>query len=167
MSTRALYTFKGETAGDSWNVYKHCDGYPTGAANTLLTAVAFFAWPAPRYEADEFAAAFCAAGKCGWLWGATFNADDFKDHAPDGRLNGYNGGNVRLMPQGDPLTVALTNCNDIEYRYEINQGNDHLLRIRAYSVNAWDAPGKETLLVDCKLVEFAQWAKEDAAKDAT
>jgi hypothetical protein len=160
MSTRALYTFKGETAADTWNVYKHCDGYPRGAANVLKTVLDYFAWALPRYEADEFAAAFCAAGKCGWLWNQKFNQADFKDHSPGGRLHNYNGGNVRLMPQGKPLSVALKCCADIEYRYEISQANDQELRIRAYSVNAWEAPGSEILLVDCKLSEFAAWAKE-------
>ena len=164
MSTRALYTFKGESDAESWNVYKHCDGYPTGAANVLQTTVAFFAWNAPRYEADEFAAAFCAAGKCSWLWGGKFDKRQFQERAPGGKLNSYNGGNVRMMPQGNPLEVALTNCADIEYRYEISPGNDGELRVRAYSVSAWDRPGSEELLVDCKLSEFATWAKNEEAR---
>lgn len=166
MSTRALYTFKGQTAADTWNVYKHCDGYPRGAANVLQTALDFFAWIPPRFEADEFAAAFVAAGKCSWLWGSKFDEESFRKHSPKGEYQHYNGGNVRLMPQGDPLSVALKYCSDIEYRYEISQGNNQELRIRAYDVSAWDAPGEETLLVDCELSEFAQWAKEQDAKDA-
>jgi hypothetical protein len=60
MSTRAVYTFKG--FGETYHIYKHHDGYPTGAAEFLRKAVEA-AWPAPRYEPDEFAAAFVAANK--------------------------------------------------------------------------------------------------------
>jgi hypothetical protein len=60
MSTRAIYTFKG--FGEAHHVYKHHDGYPTGAAEALGKALAL-AWPLPRYEPDEFAAAFVAANK--------------------------------------------------------------------------------------------------------
>ena len=152
MSTRALYTFKGETAEDSWNVYKHHDGYPSGAAETLQDALAFYAWKLPRYEADEFAASFIAAGKSRSYLRA-LSAKTAKDrkgilsYAPQG-------GGVRMMPQGNPLAVACTNCSDIEYRYEIFAGNGTELRVRGYAVNAWDAPGSETLMLDCLLTEF-------------
>jgi len=136
MSTRALYTFKGETAKDSWNVYKHHDGYPTGAAGFLQDTLKH-AWELPRYEPDEFAAAFCAATKQG-------------------------GGGVRFMPQGAPLKVASTNCSDIEYRYEIFQRPNQTLYIRAYAVNAWDKP-TETLLIECPLIEFRGWAEREQA----
>lgn len=171
MSTRALYTFVGETKADTWNVYKHHDGYPTGASDTIQTTLDYFAWQLPRYEADEFAAAFCAAGKAHNLI-AYANATtkkaraSAKEHMPGGIYSSYNGGGVRMMPQGNPLKVALKNCSDIEYRYEISQGNKitsgyNGLRIRAYAVSAWDAPGSETLLVDCPLSLFAAWAKKD------
>src|SRR5215475_1386730 len=161
MSTRALYTFKGETTEDNWNVYKHSDGYPTGAANVLKTALDFFAWQLPRYESDEFAAAFCAAAKSSWLWGSKFNEEDFKDHSPNGKYRAYSGGNARLMPQGDPLTVAAQNCADIQYRYEIYQGNNQKLRVRAYSVDAWEkSKASEELLFDCLIADFPKQAKE-------
>ena len=60
MSTRAIYTFKG--FGESHHVYKHYDGYPSGAAQWLEAALEL-AWELPRYEPDEFAAAFVAANK--------------------------------------------------------------------------------------------------------
>jgi len=156
MSTRALYTFKGENASDTWNVYKHHDGYPTGAARVLQIAFDHFAWQLPRYEADECAAAFCAAGK----------ADNYVRAAlattPEGRtaslLYASQGGGVRMMPQGPALKVASKHCSDIEYRYEIFE-KSRTLRIRAYAVNAWDKP-TETLLVDCPLSEFAAWAEQ-------
>ena len=135
MSTRALYTFKGETTKDSWNVYKHHDGYPSGAAGFLQDTLKF-AWELPRYKPDEFAAAFCAAVKQG-------------------------GGNVRFMPQNAPLKVASKHCTDIEYRYEIFRRPNRTLYIRAYAVDAWDKP-TETLLIECPLIEFAAWA--DAAE---
>jgi hypothetical protein len=43
-------------------IYKHSDGYPEGAVCWITRALEF-AWPLPRFEADEFAAAFVAANK--------------------------------------------------------------------------------------------------------
>src|SRR5690349_556771 len=64
MSTRALYTFKDENG--EYHVYKHHDGYPEGAVQFIAEAQKL-AWGLPRFEADEFAAAFVAAnkGNCG------------------------------------------------------------------------------------------------------
>ena len=62
MGTRAVYVFKEESR--SFCVYKHWDNYPEGAAG-FLTNTIDNAWPLPRYEADEFAAAFIAANKRG------------------------------------------------------------------------------------------------------
>ena len=62
MSTRAVYGFKDESS-THW-VYVHHDGYPTGAAEKFKVALGSkLAWPLPRYEADEFGAAFIAANK--------------------------------------------------------------------------------------------------------
>jgi len=58
MSTRAIYTFKG--FGETHHVYKHHDGYLSGAAVALNNALQL-AWTLPRYEPDEFAAAFVSA----------------------------------------------------------------------------------------------------------
>jgi len=60
MSTRAVYTFKDEH--ERFAVYKHHDGYPEGAAEFIQKAKAL-AWPGPRFEAADFAAAFVAANK--------------------------------------------------------------------------------------------------------
>ena len=158
MSTRALYSFIGETAADSWNVYKHSDGYPTGAAETLQNAVKYFAWQLPRYEPDEFAAAFIAAGKASYFLRAALakTAKEKADALMFTAVGEYKsqGGNLRMMPQGAPLKVAGTNCGDIEYRYEIYQGNDGGLRVKAYGVNAWGDKPKQTLLLDCPIAEF-------------
>lgn len=64
MSTRALYTFTDEQFGEhhEYHVYKHHDGYPTGALEAIENALAN-AWKLPRFEADEFAAAFISANK--------------------------------------------------------------------------------------------------------
>ena len=60
MGTRAIYIFEDENE-EVW-AYKHYDNYPRGAANFIEEAKAY-AWPFPRFEADEFAAAFVAANK--------------------------------------------------------------------------------------------------------
>lgn len=60
MSTRAVYTFI-DTSG-RYHVYKHHDGYPTGAADFIARAKSN-AWSLPRFEADEFGAAFIVANK--------------------------------------------------------------------------------------------------------
>lgn len=170
MSTRALYTFKGDTAAESWNVYKHHDGYPTGAASTLADAQKYFAWKLPRYEADEFAASFCAAGKADHYLEA-LTAKSPKDRKAALRFTAIGeyktqGGGVRFMPQGEPLAVACTNCSDIEYRYEIYAGNSGELRIRAYSVDAWGDKPSETLLTDCALAAFVDWAEAHEKAEA-
>jgi hypothetical protein len=60
MGTRAVYTFI--DAGSRRSVYKHWDGYPAWACRFIANALSL-AWPLPRFEADEFAAAFVAANK--------------------------------------------------------------------------------------------------------
>ena len=62
MSTRAVITFK--RGNECFHVYQHCDGYPSGVAENLRSAIAY-AWPLPRFEACEFAAAFVAGAKNG------------------------------------------------------------------------------------------------------
>lgn len=64
MSTRAVYLFtdaKGPYA-QSFMVYKHHDGYPSGAADAI-TAGRAKAWQGARFEADEAAASFVAGAK--------------------------------------------------------------------------------------------------------
>ena len=60
MGTRAVYTFIDDDGRHS--VYKHWDGYPAWAWRFIANALPL-AWPLPRFEADEFAAAFVAANK--------------------------------------------------------------------------------------------------------
>lgn len=60
MGTRAIYIFEDEH--EEVAVYKHYDNYPSGAADFIEKAKSH-AWELPRFEADEFAAAFVAANK--------------------------------------------------------------------------------------------------------
>lgn len=60
MGTRAVFTFKDER--NEFHIYKHYDGYPSGAADFLTKAVEK-SWGLRRFEADDFAAAFIAANK--------------------------------------------------------------------------------------------------------
>ncbi len=62
MSTRAVYTFKDER--NIFAVYKHHDGYPSGAVQ-WISAAFLKSWGRNRFEADELAAAFVAANKTG------------------------------------------------------------------------------------------------------
>jgi hypothetical protein len=167
MSTRALYTIidadtKAEPArltrygeapavkaskGQAWNVYIHGDGYPTGAARYVTNALEY-AWELPRFEADEFAAALCAAAK--------EDIPGYRKKYP----NGGTGGNARFMPQGKPLAVAAKHCCDIEYRYEIRANG-----VKAYSVDN-TGKGTERCLFHCKIEEFAATAKAWEAERA-
>jgi hypothetical protein len=61
MGTRAVYTFIHD-ADERYSVYKHWDGYPSWGCQFIAKALPL-AWPLPRFEADEFAAAFVAANK--------------------------------------------------------------------------------------------------------
>lgn len=62
MSTSATIEFNdGE---QKFAVYLHGDGYPSGVQEALNKALKL-AWELPRFEADEFAAAFVAANKTG------------------------------------------------------------------------------------------------------
>lgn len=63
MGTRAVLIFT-DIEGDEFAVYKHWDGNPRNIAR-LLDEARLYAWPVPRFEADEFAAAFVAAAKKG------------------------------------------------------------------------------------------------------
>ena len=67
MSTNGIYFFKEMFRNDNGTtnicaVYKHYDNYPEGAASHI-EAAKDYAWKLPRFEADEFAAAFVAANK--------------------------------------------------------------------------------------------------------
>ena len=80
MGTRAVYFF--EDSDGVYSAYKHYDGYPSGAADFIENAKEY-AWPFPRFEADEFAAAFVAANKA------------------------KKGGEVRLLPMFESTSIDM------------------------------------------------------------
>jgi hypothetical protein len=167
MGTRSMYTFIGDKRGrwlEQHHVYKHFDGYPLhgdSGAVIWIKAALDYAWPLPRYEADDFAAAFVAANKRS---GEAIRKQQLDFHRKslrrckkegldtaydvkkiaeltDPGLSGLSGqgGDIRLMNSGqDWRTVAPW---DIEYRYEIQhmEGEDDLT-LRAYRVN-YDSKG--------------------------
>lgn len=140
MSTRAIYSFTDECG--TYHVYKHCDGYPSGAAEWLAAALPF-AWPLPRFEADEFAAAFVTANK-------TYNGKPLP-------------GDIRLLHSGEWKEIAP---GDIEYRYEITfSGKSAALHVVAFTVsNNWQTnEWKERQLFSGTLAAFKAFAKKDAA----
>ncbi len=61
MGTRAVYTFIHD-ADERYSVYKHWDGCPRWGCRFIANGLKL-AWPLPRFEANEFAAAFVAANK--------------------------------------------------------------------------------------------------------
>lgn len=63
MSTRSVITVKDNN--DTFHVYRHCYGYPRGEHGVLATLAQAlpFAWPLPRFEASDFAAAIVRAWK--------------------------------------------------------------------------------------------------------
>jgi hypothetical protein len=66
MSTRCTITVRDEKNGtEAYSIYRHCDGYPDGESGVFATlpAALSYAWPLPRYEAMEFAAAIIVAWK--------------------------------------------------------------------------------------------------------
>ncbi len=60
MSTRSAFTFIDEH--QRFAVYKHCDGYPSGALEAITQTIPY-AWKFPRFEASDFSAAFIAGNK--------------------------------------------------------------------------------------------------------
>jgi hypothetical protein len=74
MSTRAIFTFidhedytylgKNRSFRDTFHVLKSFDGHPAGAFKSIKNSLRL-AWELPRFEADEFAAAFVSSNKIG------------------------------------------------------------------------------------------------------
>ena len=121
MSTRAIYTFKG--FGETHHVFKHHDGYPTGAAEALQNAIEN-AWTLPRYEPDEFAAAFVAANK-------------------------ISAGGVRLArKRTDYADVAFG------YTIEPDKAIPSLIKLTVHETDFWDGAAKQTRIWSGPLVDF-------------
>jgi len=127
MSTRAIYTFKG--FGESHHVFKHYDGYPTGAAQWIEKALTL-AWELPRYEPDEFAAAFVAANK----------------QAPGG---------IRLAKSQTAFTDV-----EFAYIVEPDKSVPNLLKVTAHSVDYWGPKPRRTKIWSGPLSIFIVTAKQ-------
>lgn len=168
MSTRAVYTFFGDHDEAPRHVYKHSDGYPTGAVQ-WITAALCFAWKLPRYENDEFAAAFVAANKS-YYRNRLFDlyrkpkktaADRTAIKHYEG-MNDYNGGQVRLIAASEAMlpasVVAQRFAADAEYRYEIRCQDDELY-VKVYSTDYWEEP-KEIEIWSGPLTKMKAWAEE-------
>ena len=97
MGTHAIVTFK--DADEEHSVFKHFDGYPSVLLKDLERAKKY-AWPLPRFEANEFSAAFVVALKL----------ETVKSVDNAGYGNDYGGG-VRLVGKDE------IEHWDIDYRY--------------------------------------------------
>lgn len=112
MGMRALFSFYDRSGNiNPVNVFMHHDGDPEGAIEALINAKAL-AWDFPRFEPDEFAAAFIAANK-------------------------NRAGNFRIMPYGDPKVIAPRFCSDIAFRYEMGPCLTTSPWVSGYAVRAF------------------------------
>jgi len=114
MSTRAMYTFKGndDELNSVVHVYKHHDGYPEGALSWISNARQY-AWEQPRFEADDFAAAFVVANK-------------------------KSGGDIRLCGVG--ITEPYHMAGDAAFHYVVTfDNNSGLLHVQINEVSWWNA----------------------------
>jgi hypothetical protein len=163
MSTRAVYTFQddGEGLHESYHVYKHHDGYPEGAAKWIEKALDH-AWPLPRFEADDFAAAFVAANKPSK---AQVIAESPYFAEPENQKYAPQGGGVRLMLAGGPEIFP----GDIEYHYVIRFDKPSgALEVQAFEAShpgGWDAPLEFTEIFTGTLSEFKQFKPQNLPQD--
>jgi len=139
MSTRAMYTFGGD-----FHVYKHHDGYPyckfpqgEGGGLVWINKAIEYAWELPRFEADEFAAAFVAANK-------------------EPRQGG-----VRLVNKMHPWEFS----SDCEYWYKVKIAVPALdVWVDVYEIDWWNTDSrKEKLVMSGALSELL--ASERARKE--
>src|SRR5215469_18024132 len=153
MSAKACYRF---WPLEDWpgvvTVYQHQDGDPAGAAKAIEAALAF-AWPLPRFECEEFAAAFVAANK----WSAECFAAHYLSQAAEAEAKGdaqradrlrgiaakYGpggaycdmiGGGIRLVPF-EGADAHRRFANDTEYLYDIRCTGGRL-RVTAHTTVA-------------------------------
>ena len=133
MSTRACYTFIAPNGGGQYHVYKHHDGYPYNGQPQAgegpfecgglvwIEKAKQFAWGLPRFEADDFAAAFIAANK------------------PS------DGGGVRLINTRDPWDFS----SDSEYWYKVAQSraDSSDVQVEVYHVDWWNRNDRRNQLI--------------------
>ena len=103
----AIVTFKDEDG--EYSVFKHFDGYPSELLKIIEEAKKY-AWPLPRFEANEFSGAFVVAAK-----NETIRAVDKAGYGTD-----YGGG-VRLVGQNE-----IENW-DVDYHYLVECINGQLV----------------------------------------
>ena len=127
MSTRAIYTFKG--FGETHHVFKHHDGYLSGAAKWLEAALTL-AWGLPRYEPDEFAAAFVSGNK-------------------------ESAGGVRLAKSQTAFADV-----EFAYVVEPDKKIPNLLKVTVYDVDFWGHKPKRTKIWSGPLETFIATASE-------
>lgn len=154
MSTRAMYTFKDKDT--TVHVYKHYDGYPSGAAQWIAAALDY-AWQLPRFEADDFAAAFVAANKPSWKAHQKWVAASYKDKTKAEReaIARYaTGGGVLLVTTKEPWEFSA----DAAYWYVI-EFNGKELQVTAFDCDWWETP-TQTEIYKGSLSGLAKWAKE-------
>lgn len=132
--------------GEVCHLYRHSDGYPQGEYGVpeTLKAALPYAWPLPRFEADDFAAAIIAAWK----------KPAVKD---DGWSIG--GGHIRLIHYGvTPDQFA----GDSEWHYNVyfESGAVRCQVWEATHPNGWDgervwqAKGKPRVIATAKTPRF-------------
>lgn len=132
MSTRAIYIFRGHD--EQYTVYKHHDGYLSGAAE-CLTVARRLSWCAPRFEPDEAAAAFVAAAKLA----THLTVADGKLVFDSVGANRYPlSGDVRLLNVSRGKGVFHKAPCDIEFAYLIESKHGDWY-VTAYATDFWDA----------------------------
>ena len=122
MGTRAIYIFEDEH--EEVAVYKHYDNYPLGAVDFIENAKEY-AWELPRFEADEFAAAFVAANK------------------------NRKGGEIRVVNARFKDREEMLEANDwCDYHYVISKHNSQDLWIKIYDRQHVDKYTYDWVLID-------------------
>lgn len=158
MSTRGCYRFSDKYG--TYTVFKHMDNYPYtehGGVAAIAKALPY-AWPLPRFEADEFAAAFVAAHKV-----------DQKERVSKYGNPALMGGNVRLM--NTPSEGLDYMPGDIEYLYDVswrwgngaspNTALPGTLWVCVYDISGgFDVPLETTLMAEGPLEQMLEQFKE-------
>lgn len=169
MSTRGFYRFvdaaPAGTPAAVYNIYRQSDNYPSGGLDAIIAALRY-AWTLPRYEADEFAAAFCAGYKSHYLKrvldDVLAKAQPLFDAAPESyellrvdqvaidpmAFKGYNGGGIRVQAMGDDWRSLAP--PDIEYLWTVYPGEGSVVR------GGWQ-PNEIVLFVRCEYVRCGDW----------
>lgn len=111
MSTRCIITLSSNSG--ICHVYKHEDGYLSGIQRLLAHALPF-AWPLPRFEADDFAASIITADRT------------------DPSVPPTTRGGARPIPHDwHPESIA-----DIDYYYYLCPNPDYKHGLRAHAANS-------------------------------